>query len=347
MLISKNRVPSLKEFMELVTRATNYMNQEVYENPDKAIYYRTRNGSKLEEDIYKVLKKEAVGTKFENSIKLVSNRSFPDIVAAKYYGVEVKTSKKSWKSVGSSIMESSRIQDVEHICLFFGKLDKAVEFRVRLYEECLSEIVVTHSPRYSIDMDLVTGDTIFDKMNTRYNDFRNLDYPINVVKDYYGSMLREGQELWWMTDSGEALSPVVRLWNTLKKEEKNEFKVKGFCWFPEIFGTSSSKYNRFALWMTTQNGVVPTSLRDIYSAGGRGSIPTKNGLLTEQPQVIIQLNNSKHLVMNELLSADKDFVGEMWGVSHVFDGEDRMRQWIQLVNNHGITKRTLFDIFDL
>ena len=75
---------------------------------------------------------------------MVSGASFPDIVAKKYYGVEVKsTIKNQWKSIGSSILESTRDQNVERIYLTFGKLGKPVAFRSRPYEQFLSGISVT------------------------------------------------------------------------------------------------------------------------------------------------------------------------------------------------------------
>lgn len=339
----------MEAFIKLVSKTRNFMNQEIQNCPDRKKYYRSRNGAKLEEDVYEVLCAQSVGTDFENTIQLVSNRSFPDIVAAKYYGVEVKTSKKSWKSVGSSIMESSRVQDVEHICLFFGKLDTDVEFRIGPYERYLSEIVVTHSPRYSIDMELPPTHTIFEKMDIDYESFRNLEAPIEVVKDYYRSNLKTGQDLWWMTNNEKPLSPVVRLWNTLSLKEKKHFQIQGFCWFPEIFSNDRrTKYNRFGLWLTTENGVVPTALRDIYTAGGRDDLFLKGRSLKNQPQILIQLSNCRHLVRKEIIGADKDWVKEMWGVTRVYDGDDRIRQWIDLISYGGITeKSTLRIMFDV
>lgn len=47
-------------------------------------------------------------------IRLVSAQYFPDIIAEKYYGVEVKSTKENhWTSTGSSIVESTRDKNVE------------------------------------------------------------------------------------------------------------------------------------------------------------------------------------------------------------------------------------------
>lgn len=128
---------------------------------DREEYYKIRNGTQLEEDVYDALTRCALHTPFEGTILLVSGASFPDIIANKFYGVEVKsTNKNHWSSIGSSILESTRNQNVERIFLTFGKLGAPVTFMSRPYEECLSGISVTHYPRYQINMELEMGETM-------------------------------------------------------------------------------------------------------------------------------------------------------------------------------------------
>ena len=113
MIISENSKPKLEEFRELMRNTDLLLNAEA---EAKEAYYSKRNGTELEVDVFEALNKTARGTKFENTIQLVSGSSFPDIVANKFYGVEVKsTNKNHWHSVGSSILESTRNQDVERI----------------------------------------------------------------------------------------------------------------------------------------------------------------------------------------------------------------------------------------
>lgn len=57
-------------------------------------------------------------------------------------------------------MESTRNKDVERIYMTFGKLGGSPAFITKPYEDCLSEIVVTHYPRYLINMKLEHGNTI-------------------------------------------------------------------------------------------------------------------------------------------------------------------------------------------
>ena len=163
MIISVNPTPTMAEFALLMKRTDQLLTNDAAKRPK---YYVTRNGSPLEDDVKAALDECAIGTPFENTIEKISGQKFPDIVAAKLYGVEVKSTKENhWTSTGSSILESSRVADVERIFMTFGKLGgNPIAFRSRPYEECLSGIAVTHMPRYLIDMRLNQGETIFDKM---------------------------------------------------------------------------------------------------------------------------------------------------------------------------------------
>src|SRR5690606_31221809 len=154
---------------------------------------------------------------------------FPDIVVNKYYGVEVKsTTQNHWKTTGNSVLESTRIKGVERIYLMFGKLAAPIEFRCRPYEECLSDVVVTHSPRYLIDMDLSKGKTIFDKMEKTYDQLRLHQPPLEPVVNYYRSRLKPGEQIWWL---GKTSNLVMKFWTTLLPEEKEDIRIKGFSFF--------------------------------------------------------------------------------------------------------------------
>lgn len=70
--------------------------------------------------------------------------------------------------------------------LVIGKLgDNPLVFRCRPYQEVLSNIAVTLSPSYPINMELHDGETIFDKMNTTYDKFRTTENNIAKVWEYY------------------------------------------------------------------------------------------------------------------------------------------------------------------
>ncbi|HDQ15873.1 MAG TPA: hypothetical protein ENN45_02320, partial [Bacteroidetes bacterium] len=146
MIISANPEPNRKEFDFLLNATIEELNSQAKKSA-KTVSALT--GNKLEPLVKDVMTDLAVGSPFENSIELIGGQKFPDIVAKKYYGVEVKTTTQNhWKTTGNSVLETTRVDDVERIFMLFAKLASPIEFRCRPYEECLSEVVVTHSPRY-------------------------------------------------------------------------------------------------------------------------------------------------------------------------------------------------------
>lgn len=281
MIVSVNPKPAISEFTALMKRTDVLLNQDALARPK---YYATRSGNPLEDDVKAALDECAKGTVFENTIEKISGQKFPDIVAARFYGVEVKSTKDNhWTSTGSSILESSRIADVERIFMTFGKLGgNPIEFLSRPYEECLYGIAVTHMPRYLIDMRLRKGETIFDKMGVPYDELRLMENPVAPVSKYYRSQLKEGESLWWAGDAtDEAVSAKIRIWGKVPAEEKRRFTTYGCLHYPEVF---KGDYDRYALWLASQ-GVVDPHIRDQFSAGGQEVMRLSSGEQIKCPGV--------------------------------------------------------------
>ncbi|KKX47457.1 hypothetical protein [Sphingobacterium sp. IITKGP-BTPF85] len=235
MIISSNPEPNRAEFDSLLNNSINELNKQVLTSSK---HLATLGGRNLEPHILDVMSEIAKGTPFENSIEWVGGQKFPDIVANKYYGIEVKTTTQNhWKTTGNSVMETTRVEDVERIFMLFAKLASPIEFRCRPYEDVLAEVVVTHSPRYLIDMNLEEGKTIFDKIKIPYDTLRKKDSPVKPIVDYYRSKLKPGEELWWMDsdNTNHASSIVIKIWNNLTKNEKEHLKNKAMVYFPELF----------------------------------------------------------------------------------------------------------------
>lgn len=332
MIISENNIPSIVEFRALMKNTDILLNTEAI---GKESYYKGRNGTELEEDVYEALTRCSKNTPFEGTIQLVSGSSFPDIVANKFYGVEVKsTNKNHWKSIGSSILESTRDQNVERIFLTFGKLGKPIAFKSRPYEECLSGISVTHYPRYQIDMELGVGETIFDKMGIPYDDLRKMDNPVVPVSNYYKQNLKTGESLWWASNGNideSAVPPTVRLWTTLSPDEKTLYTIKGYALFPEILTPNSSKkYQRYALWLATNCGIINTNIRDQFSAGGKVDIKTSNNIYNRVPAAFGRIEKHKDLLVETILSTPEGLLKEHW--QQLCINKNRVLNWIHLAS---------------
>ena len=343
MIISSNPEPSLQDFQELINDATFLLNIDASATK-RMTYYLKRNAQLLEDDVKRFLDAAAIGTDFEGTIEKVSGQRFPDIVAAGYYGVEVKSSRdEKWMSIGGSVNESTRIKGVERIFLIFGKLTDPVEFRSRPYEDCLYDVAVTHYPRYKIDMNLSKNETLFAKMNTTYDDLRLSPNPVSAIVNYYKSQLADGESLWWIDSSKQddrtiELPMKVRLMRTLSKEEKEELSNVGYAYFPSIFGGSNKKYEQFSLWLVSKHGVVSTSTRDLFSSGGQKTLEIANTTFDKIPRKIYNVSERKNIIKGFIFEASEDALKETWQVDWLSD--DRIGQWIDLVSQVCKAERT-------
>ena len=329
MIVVENSKPSLNEFKELMARIDNALNEKATIDPT---YFVSRSASDIEKDVRDAAVECAKNTKFEGCIQLVSGVTFPDIVAAKYFGIEVKSSKSNhWKTIGNSILESTRVEGVERIFITFGKLGYPTKFISRPYEECLSGIAVTHHPRYQIDMELEAGDTIFDKMGIPYDELRRLNNPVAPVAQYYKSILKPGQSLWWMGDSTEEVAPVtVRLWKSLTVAEKKKLEATVYVYFPETIMSSryQHKYDRATLWLVTQQSVVNSNLRDSFSAGGKQMMQTVDGRSVEMPRVFYKIAERIDKIAEVFALTSNEILAENWQEEV---STNRVKQWINLV----------------
>jgi len=243
MIVSINSDPFRSEFNILLNSTITELNIHAKKSSKKVSALSGRN---LEPYVKDVMTDLAIGTPFENTIELIGGQKFPDIIANKFYGIEVKTTTQNhWKTTGNSVLESTRVENIERIFMLFAKLANPIEFRCRPYEEVLSDIVVTHSPRYLIDMNLENGKTIFDKIKIPYNELRKNDNPIRPIVDFYKKKLKPGEELWWMDSENNNRSSniVIKIWNNLSISEKIDLKNKSMIYFPELFGNSRQNSN--------------------------------------------------------------------------------------------------------
>lgn len=308
-------------FVELMSSTESILNREARKNPQQ---YKELTPSSLEKCAVMKIKMACANSPFDaEEVKLISGQRFPDIVADKYYGIEVKSTKEDhWKSTGSSIVETTRVDHVDDIYMLFGKLGGEIpQFRCRPYQDVLYDIAVTHSPRYLIDMKIEDKDTIFSKMGITYDDFRTSADSISLARRYYRERAKQQnrQEMpWWITSDNleKAHSFNIRLWNSLELTEKRELQAKCMILFPEALNParSTTKYNNTTLWLCSYNQVVNPNIRDLYSAGGKISHVDGKRLKQSVAQVfniIVDYSDEIQALLrhpsNELLMMIKDF----------------------------------------
>lgn len=330
MIISVNSEPHRSEFDILLNSTIDELNVHAKKSTKKVATLLGRN---LEPYVRDVMTGLAVGTSFENSIELIGGQKFPDIVANKFYGIEVKTtSQNHWKTTGNSVLESTRVEDVERIFMLFAKLASPIEFRCRPYEEVLSEVVVTHSPRYLIDMNLEKGKTIFDKINMPYDTLRKKENPIRPIVDYYKSKLKPGEELWWMDTENisKASNIVIKIWNNLTFKEKKELKNRAMVYFPELFGNCGDKFGRLAIWLVTREAIVCPNVRDLFSAGGKSEFVFGNKVYQKVPRIFLNLFDNISFIIEEIMKASAIELSEYWDIETT--DRTKLFDWIDLVS---------------
>lgn len=332
MIITERIDKEQKKFEEILNKAHLIINDESQNNPS---VFHNKNANQFEIDVYDAMCEASKKSEFEKTIELISGHKFPDIIAKKFYGVEVKTTKQDhWKSTGNSVLETTRVDNIERIYLFFGKFTDPIGFKIRKYEDCLYDVAVTHSPRYLIDMDLEIGKSIFDKLNLPYNDLRKLNNPIKPIIEYYRSLCKDGEEPWWM-DSGEStdnvVRPIVTLWSHLDIEIQKNLRNEAMVRFPEIFSRSSTKYHRLASWLAARHGIVDSSLRDRFTAGGQVEIKINRKTYKNIPRIFKYLQENIEDIILKVKSISIDDALYHWKLDSKPIYKDLMNIWIEKI----------------
>jgi len=185
-------------------------------------------------------------------------------------------------------------------------------------------------------MNLNSGDTIFDKMKTTYDELRNSEDPVGEIVNYYRQQLKKGESLWWTGSSSyvekSAGVPVkIRLWNTLDLEQKNELKLLGFIQFPELLSSSSDKYHNFSLWLAATHGVISTSIRDSFSAGGQTDLNIRGIPFKKVSRALAQIYENRDYISSLIEIIDETVLEQTWKVSRI--NGSRIKQWIRIINS--------------
>ena len=278
----------------------------------------------FEKLVYKSLCVSSVGSCFENRIDLVSGYSFPDIRAfcespLGYFGVEVKSTKQNkWESLGNSVLESTRIENIRKIYLVFGKFGGDPAFKWKPYEDCLQDVAVTHSPRYLINMNLSRDDTIFSKMGVDYSDLTRSGNPLGKIVSYLRSTCQKGEEPWWISydETPSGMGKGVVFWSSLKKETREALLIQGFARFPELLSNDlKHKYDNFSLWLVARHGVLNRSFRDIFSAGGKITLTVNGRVYNGVPRVFFHFNQFFLEIKKAVRGLSFEDIGNRWQIN--------------------------------
>ncbi|MGM9774030.1 MAG: hypothetical protein ACI3Y2_02345 [Candidatus Egerieousia sp.] len=332
--VEKSDITRQKQaFGEFMKKTEDLLNERTIN--DRTLY-KSDSGFKFEKIALATLKEIAPYTPFPaESIKLVSGHTFPDIIAGKCFGVEVKTTTSdSWKSTGSSILESTRNLNVTDIYMLFGKLGgERAEFRCRPYESCLSDIAVTHFPRYMIDMNLNSEgkQTILEKINIPYNEFRLLSEveKTEAVRLYYRrkTKLSGIKEMPWWMGPDNISKPTLSFFSDLPVTEKNDLKVRMLILF--IKDILKSDYSNVALWLCTRYSLLNMSLRDLFSAGGSVKSIGPYEFSESVPRIVANIYKYRFEIAEKLRKPDSTLVTDFQDI--LGTSNYGMEEWLSTI----------------
>lgn len=322
-MIAVERVLPREDFEDLLAKSVDKLKITVQVG-------RTLSNREFEQTVLNAMQLEAKGTDFERKIYETGDMEFPDIVAATYYGVEVKqTKKKNFVASGNSIFEQSRVEDIKFLYAVIGN---PRDVMWRRYEECLYNIIVTHSPRYAIDGEAEF--TVFDKMGVTYEEFRKLGQKekMEQVKPLY-----EDRNLWWLL---QAETPRLRYFSSLSTKEKSMFIATAMLACPAVFGSYQKKFEDVSVLAMSQGIVIP-NVRDLFTAGGTGFIRAKR-----YPRIYLKAVIMENLLRETIMGIDNELLEQFWNmpgaVPDDFDG--RWARWIDLVQLHNRNEYKISDI---
>ena len=325
---------TIQEFHRVLDCALNYIERDAQSNPDD---YNNCGGESFEPKVVTAVEYALEHLGLQADIEYTpGGHAFPDIVLkcseTTKYGIEVKSTKSNqWKINGNSVLGSTSDRNIVETCIFFGKLVRnAPEFRIRKYEECISDVAVTHSPRYKIDMELSVGDTFFDKSGIPYSEIKTSDNPIALVQNYYRE---QGSTAWWITETSP---PILRLLSDLSKEEKRKFTSYGLAYFPEIMSTMQHKYRKFSLWLITEHSIIATNIRDYFSASGQVTLVFADHTYTAAPKIYKSLVDLKRDIISIIDSTPVDKLKNLWECEQQISDSlnDKMSCWLNMIKQN-------------
>lgn len=303
-------------------------------------------GDAFEETLYQTIKEicKSKGIPDEKCVH-TGKHTFPDIII-RPFGIEAKfTEGDSWKSTGNSIMETTKEESLEEIFIFFCRKGKNTTPSIlyKSYVECLSDISVTHSPRYKIDMELLPGNSVFDKMGTTYKEF-NGPSRIAQLKKYFKDKIKPGDEVWWFDSSAseDIDFSIIKSLNNLDESKREMISSECMVVFPEILGNTHNKFLRIPPYLMKYHSVVTHNLRDMFTAGGKSIFKVK-GIEVEVPQIFLNLRDRAPLINSILPRLETTLLSEHWAVD--LSNSDRLLTWKALIDKHGVTSLTAKDSF--
>ena len=256
-------------------------------------------------------------------------QAFPDI-RANGFGVEVKYTKQdTWLAVGNSIFEGMRDPTVERVYILFGKIGGKPEVRWGRYEDSITHVRVSNSPRFVIEMDAGRS-SLFSHFDVGYDEFAKLtdDEKMRRVRDYSRNRLGKGERLWWLEPSHSV--PVnVRPYMNLPMKMRRVLRAEAAILCPRICAGAHDrgKYVDVALYLLMHHGVIAPQTRDLFTAG---SVALRADETRGGNYLLRALLDIEDLMKDAAKRLDDALIEEYWG-KRCAPG-DRIDEWLRMAD---------------
>jgi len=117
--------------------------------------------------------------------------------------------------------------------------------------------------------------------------------------------------------------------------------LKSMILFPKIFSHSPDKFNSLAVWLVNSEGIVCPNIRDVFTAGGQGTIEWNKKSYNGIPKIIIRLTNSVNELKTILNETSIDVLEKHWNTSI----KCKVESWIEQIEGHS-PKLKSFDLVE-
>ena len=287
----------------------------------------------FEDTVWRAMVNVAKGTPFQDKVFKTKPGAFPDITADGYYGVEAKqVQKNKTQTTGNSIFESTRVVGVEDVYLVMSwNVAEVGQEKVgwRRYAESISSVVISHSPRYLLDIELPNGKSLFDKVGIEYNDFRRLERQkmMDQVRGIYAQ--KGSSDLWWIDARQDNYRRPYTRFEDAPTSIKNRLIGEAFLLCPNVFSKSRRyKYEGvMAYWLS--HGYLSHSLRDHFTAGGKMQMGDHI-----VPQIFIRARDHKDDILRAGQTLDEDTIKHFWKAKSLPPRSEIIREWLFFVSHH-------------
>ena len=311
-----------ESFEGILDRAVELLTDAVRQSTD--LY---RDPRQFQEQVRSVLIMAAADTGYSVQPTFHAH-AFPDI-RANGFGVEVKhTTKDTWLAVANSIFEGMRDPNVHSVYVVYGKLGGTPEVRWRRYEDCVTHVRVSHSPRFVVEME-GTRAPLFQHMGISYQNFAQLPdkEKMRHVREYSRQRPKKaGERLWWL-EPNHSVPLNVRFYMHLQQDEKRTLRGEAALLCPQICKPSRArkKYEDVTTYLLTYHGVLCSQARDLFTAGSVAEHIAP--LYEDEPNVSKALRGIEPEIRKAAASLDDALFVEYWGKSCA--PSRRINEWLK------------------